>query len=637
MDGEKLSAGQVLNELNQMVIGENEDFQLSDLINVSAIQSLMDDFYKITNVGVAILDLAGNIMVATGWQDICTKFHRIHPVTANYCIESDTALIENIKHGEFRRYKCRNNMWDIVTPIVVGGKHLGNLFLGQFLFQDEEPDLDLFREQARKYGFDESSYIEALQRVPRWTMEQIQDFMNFYTKLTTIISSLGHKNLQLIKTISERDDILDDLRKSRAMFSGILNSVPQSIFWKDKNGVYLGCNEHFARTTGLKAPGEIIGKTDFDLPWPEHEAEAYRKDDAEVIASNRIKAHIVEQLQQFDGSRLWIDTTKLPLTDSAGNAIGVLGVYEDVTEQISAREELIKMTDRHKMALDASNAGTWDWDISGNVFYWSEEFLKIFGMEPDTVLGFDTWTRALHPDDVEVTSKKIMEAIEDHQELLIDYRVILPTGEIRWIRAKGYALYQDTKPVRMVGLCIDITSQKQIELSLLESEKKFSKAFQFSPIILAISTLDEGKFIEVNEEFSRSTGYSRDEVIGRTSVGLNILKAPDRKRLVEEMKKAGQCAGLELDLNTKEGRTITCIVNIQEIELEGKPHLLSTFLDITSRKQMEKDLKNEMMRLELLNSHMVNRELRMIELKKENAGLKERLIQNPKPDDRFEK
>jgi PAS domain S-box-containing protein len=395
-------------------------------------------------------------------------------------------------------------MWDIVTPIVVGGRHLGNLFLGQFLFLDEEPDLDLFREQARKYGFDESSYVDALQKVPRWSMEQVQDFMSFYTKLTTIISSLGHKNLQLLKTISHRDTILDDLRESRAMFSGILNSVPQSIFWKDKSGIYLGCNESFALTAGLKAPGEIIGKTDFDLPWPHHEAEAYRKDDAEVIGSNRIKAHIVEQLQQFDGSRLWIDTTKVPLTDSAGNAIGVLGVYED------------------------------------------------------------------------------------------------------------------------------ITSQKQMELSLLESEKKFSKAFQFSPIILAISTMDEGRYIEVNEEFLRSTGYTRDEVIGSTSIGLNILKAADRKTLVEELRKVGQYAGLELDLNTKEGRTLTCIVNAQIIEFEGKPHLLSTILDITPRKQMEQELKNEMMRLEMLNSHMVNRELRMIELKKENAELRERLMQKSK-------
>ncbi len=627
MGGEKQSAGQVLDDLNQMVIGENENFQLSDLIHVAAIQSLMDDFYKITNVGVAIIDLAGNIMVATGWQDICTRFHRINPESAKYCIESDTALTENIKPGEFRRYRCRNNMWDIATPIVVGGKHLGNLFLGQFLFQDEEPDLDLFREQARKYGFDESSYIDALQRVPRWSMEQIQDFMGFYTKFTMIISSLGHKNLQLLKTISEREAILEDLRESRAMFSGILNSVPQSIFWKDKNGVYLGCNEHFALSAGLKTPGEIVGKTDFDLPWSEQDAVAYRKDDAEVIGSNRMKAHIVEQLQQFDGSRLWIDTTKLPLTDSTGNVIGVLGVYEDVTEQISAREELLKMTDRHKLAQDASNAGAWDWDISDNVFYWSEEFLKIFGMGPETVPGFDAWTKVLHPDDVEVASKRIASAIEDHKELDNDYRIILPNGEVRWIRAKGYALYRDDKPVRMVGLCIDITSQKQIELSLLESERKFSRAFQFSPIILAISTMDEGKYIEVNEEFFRSTGYTRDEVIGSTSVGLNILKASDREKLVDELKKIGQYTGLELDLNTKEGRTLTCIVNTQVIELEGKPHLLSTILDITPRKQMEQELKNEMIRLELLNSHMVNRELRMVELKKENAELKERLSQ----------
>ncbi|MBU4260355.1 MAG: response regulator [Proteobacteria bacterium] len=107
---------------------------LSDILDVPAIQELMNDFYKLTNIGVGIIDLRGEVLVATGWQDICLQFHRVHPETFRNCIESDTELSAGVEAGTFRIYRCKNNMWDIVTPITVGNRHVGNLFLGQFLF-----------------------------------------------------------------------------------------------------------------------------------------------------------------------------------------------------------------------------------------------------------------------------------------------------------------------------------------------------------------------------------------------------------------------------------------------------------------------------------------------------------------------
>ena len=89
----------------------------------------MDDFYALTNMGIAIIDLDDNVLVATGWQDICTKFHRVNKDSLKNCIESDLQLTQNIKPGEYSIYKCKNNMWDVATPIIVDGKHMGTLFL----------------------------------------------------------------------------------------------------------------------------------------------------------------------------------------------------------------------------------------------------------------------------------------------------------------------------------------------------------------------------------------------------------------------------------------------------------------------------------------------------------------------------
>ena len=147
--------------------GDIGNLELADIIDAPAIQSLMDHCYELVHIPMAIIDLKGKVLVGVGWQDICTQFHRMHPETCKYCIESDTQLTAGVAPGEFKLYKCKNNMWDVATPIIVGGKHVGNLFTGQFFFDDEPLDRELFRAQARKYGFDEAKYLAALEAVPR--------------------------------------------------------------------------------------------------------------------------------------------------------------------------------------------------------------------------------------------------------------------------------------------------------------------------------------------------------------------------------------------------------------------------------------------------------------------------------------
>ncbi|MEI6261815.1 MAG: CHASE domain-containing protein, partial [Deltaproteobacteria bacterium] len=136
------------------------------------------------------------------------------------------------------------------------------------------------------------------------------------------------------------ENLTEELRENRTMLQQILDTVPQAIFWKDKAGVYLGCNLIFPPAVGLVGTEQVIGKTDFDMPWPRKEAEVYREDDAQVVASGIPKRNIVEQLQQADGARLWISTTKLPLLNAHGEVQGVLGVFEDITNRKRMEDEL---------------------------------------------------------------------------------------------------------------------------------------------------------------------------------------------------------------------------------------------------------------------------------------------------------
>jgi diguanylate cyclase (GGDEF)-like protein/PAS domain S-box-containing protein len=145
--------------------------------------------------------------------------------------------------------------------------------------------------------------------------------------------------LALATDITERRQADDAVRESRRMLRLVLDNIPAGVFWKDRDGRYLGCNQLFAGDAGLKVPGEIIGKTDNDVAWRE-QAERYRADDREVMESGRPKLHYEEDQTAGDGSRRWLETSKIPLTDGEGKVIGVLGTYRDVTRRKRVEEAL---------------------------------------------------------------------------------------------------------------------------------------------------------------------------------------------------------------------------------------------------------------------------------------------------------
>ena len=200
-----VSEGRVRAKLEALLSpeGDLETLELADIIDCREMQGIMENFFRLTNLAVALLDLKGRVLVATGWQDICTQFHRVHPETARNCLESDTQLSRGIEAGSFRVYRCKNGMMDVATPIVIGGRHLGNLFLGQFIFEDEPTQREAFRAQARRYGFDEAAYLAAYDRVPRWSREKVSLVMHFYMQFAQMISRLSHSNLRLARALTQ--------------------------------------------------------------------------------------------------------------------------------------------------------------------------------------------------------------------------------------------------------------------------------------------------------------------------------------------------------------------------------------------------------------------------------------------------
>jgi ligand-binding sensor protein len=170
----------------------------------------------------------------------------VQPDTSRHCLESDTELSAGLAPGECRLYKCKNNLWDMATPIIVAGRHVGNIFTGQFFFEDEAIDHELFRGQAREYGFADEDYLAALDRVPRLSRETVDRGMAFFRKLADTLSLLGYSNVKLARLLAERDHLTDSLRESRAKLDAALNSMTDAVSISDGLGRFIDFNDAFA-------------------------------------------------------------------------------------------------------------------------------------------------------------------------------------------------------------------------------------------------------------------------------------------------------------------------------------------------------------------------------------------------------
>lgn len=236
-------------------------------------------------------------------------------------------------------------------------------------------------------------------------------------------------------------------------------AIAQDGLFKYVNKAYAGIYGYSVEEMTATSNAEIMGMLhpeDFDLAL---------KDYNDRLSGKPISPSLQMRILSKDGQVKWIDGT-LSVVEYLGKPAVQMEVM-DITLYKMTEVEIKQVNERLMLALETNNAGTWDWDIVNNTYYWSSQFFQVFGFSDDVVPGMDTWNGCLHPDDKEVAELKIAEAIRDHKELVNDYRIILPSGEVKSIRAVGRTKYNEAQqPLRMVGLCIDITDRKNDENSL---------------------------------------------------------------------------------------------------------------------------------------------------------------------------
>jgi DNA-binding CsgD family transcriptional regulator/ligand-binding sensor protein len=170
---------------------------IKDLIDIESLHKILEKFSIATGFTTGFLEYPSQeILIATGWRDICTKFHRAFPVSAKHCKNSNIYLTKQLKElQELNITPCKNGLVDGATPIVIKGKNIAYLATGQILF--EEPDIERFKKQAEMYGYDLEAYLEALSEVPVVSEDQFKNALSFLSELAVMIAETGLNNLEL--------------------------------------------------------------------------------------------------------------------------------------------------------------------------------------------------------------------------------------------------------------------------------------------------------------------------------------------------------------------------------------------------------------------------------------------------------
>ena len=287
----------------------------------------------------------------------------------------------------------------------------------------------------------------------------------------------------------------------------------------------------------------------------------------------------------------------------------IITSFIDITERKIAEETQRESETHFRTLANSGQALIWTSGIDKKCNYFNQPWLEFTGRSLEQELD-DGWVEGVHPDDLQQCVDTYITAFDLHERFSMEYRVLHVSGEYRWIQDDGSPRFNSKGEfVGFIGHCLDITERKQTEMAILESGQLFSEMFDKSPVALLVTTPFEGLIVDVNQAFLNDLEYCRDDVIGKTTLEINIFdNLNDRNKLINILKENRTVYGFECGFRTKTGKLVFGLLSIVYVQIKSKNYQLTTIIDITARKQADEVVKLEEARLECLlkiNQHSV--------------------------------
>ena len=417
----------------------------------------------------------------------------------------------------------------------------------------------------------------------RWVEAKLKPTIDANGKLINIYG--------IIFDITDRKQAEEELRSSKQIIEGIINTIPMRVFWKDKNLVYLGCNTIFAHDAGFADPKDIIGKDDYQMGWGV-QAELYRSDDRKIIESGSSKLLVEEPQTTPEGREITLLTSKAPLRNTEGDIIGVLGMYMDISDRKQAEIALSESEERFRMMINNSNDLIQSVAPDGRFLFVNPTWQSTLGYSQKEIAHLNLFD-IIHPDSIP-DCRPLFEKIMNGNKI--------PHMEVTFVAKDGRAviLEGNATPRLLEGKVIatqaffhNITKRKQAENALQASEEKYRSIFE-NVQDTYYETLLDGTIIEISPsiEIISKGQYHREDLIGKSMYEF-YHSAEDRDTLIATMKRIGSVVGFEVQLKNRDGSFIHCSISAKlGFNAEGQiEKIIGSLHDISIRKQAEEELK----------------------------------------------
>lgn len=383
-----------------------------------------------------------------------------------------------------------------------------------------------------------------------------------------------------IRDITDRKHAETALQASEERYRRTLDTIMEGCQLIGFDWRYLYLNDA-AAIHNRCANATLLGRTMPDA-WPGIEAS-----DGFVMLQRSMERRIVQDLEwEFhfpDGTTSWFDVRSQPVPD------GILVLSTDITERRQAEKEVRDSEDRFRTMVNSIPQLAWITRADGFIYWYNQRWYDYTGTTPQQMAGLG-WQSVHDPDVLPRVIAEWTGAIAAGQAFEMEFPLRGADGQFRRFLNRAVPLRDAAgSVVQWFGTNTDITAQKEIEDSLRESEELFRTAFHSSPIGLVIVRASDNRYVDCNDTFTKLTGYSREELLGRTGVELNLVVPEEGAKYLRPSQTDGMVR-LEYTLKSKSGQLKRMMASAQLIMLHGQPHRLGCNVDITERTQAEAEV-----------------------------------------------
>jgi len=268
------------------------------------------------------------------------------------------------------------------------------------------------------------------------------------------------------------------------------------------------------------------------------------------------------------------------------------GGVELLQRQVRTMALLAEREQELRMVIDASGGGRWHWQVDAQRFTYEGSLYRTFGLPAPGTPGVDAdrvwqaWNARRHPEDMARIGPHLHNAMQGREECYqAEYRMRDEDGRWRWLISRGRVLQRaaDGSVASLVGMDLDVTEQRELQNALVEAEARYTIVYQTLPDPAGITRLSDGRYLDVNDAFCRMAGMARAEILGKTSVQLDLWQSPaDREALLRALQLQGEVVGQSVTLNVL-GRLQRGQISASATRVNGEPSMVFVFHDMTEQ------------------------------------------------------